>query len=639
MTTAASTVSKTSTAVLPMRFESTSDPTFQPIANATSFPNHVVSTIVSYLSEKPLPSTALEFINHFRTSDTLVIEAYRGFRLKDRTISWMIRNPKEAPYSKTSPLLQILEILRGLVAPLGKGLAFPLAKGATYSCSNLPEHEELFFSLDRDVILTVDSSVINCRISDLCYLMNLCSLSRLTFAKDQEIRIWGLSEEECRNATHFSKISRIFYSRALPGMDSEFSPTTGKATKIEPIYTDGGAYGLRLQGTGSFPLGFSGVRFHQYAPVDELLEYLAMFGEISLHANQGLTIVDDRNDLCRKAYPLLGEKLPFSTFVLDQALVHAGMAFEWISSDKASIQASAEGAQVFIRSTHPLILRPGIPEEIITTLELLSYALLSTNGGRESLVLRGGQQLHLFGLTQAEQMFFEEQCKRNQCRNLFPHPVGFVWSIRSSKEVTCAHQIYFRPSDTKEFPFLAIIPAEDEPQLELRLERATGEELVADLVAESHPQFLQELHSLGTAAMNFLVFRVLVHYCCFDFRFYRKQELPDLFSADTQEKILLLLRDETWTAEFAKIRNNLQLHNLMQKIWLEITAAEFDLLDKTQLPRSLQVIFQKISTLSSEESRAAPLLTRDLPNFLTKKTVPAAADKATAVHDSKDSKK
>ncbi len=550
----------------------------------------------------------------------------------------------ERSYPEESNLDQFARILRSLVAVLGKGLTFRASGKGSFS--NLSEDDDLFFLFDREVTLTTEPSPVECRISDLYHLMNLCSISELTFAKDSDVRIWGLSAEEYQRLAPVTwpAVGEIFSSRTLPGMSESSLPTIGDGTRAEPVYTNDGAYGLRFQGTKNFSLQFSNVGFHQYAHGDELLQYLQIFKEISLHPGQTLTIEDSRIYLSRAAHPLLGDMISLPAFALNQMLVHAGMDFEWVSSDEMSIHWKCQRTQLSICPRHPLILRPLVAPQIRTTLELLGHALIHTGRGREFVPVRGGQQIHLFELTGDEMLFFQAECKKGQFRNLFPrqNPTGFVWSLRIHKGFQCRDLVCVRDVDQKRFPFLALIPDVD-GGLELALERATGEELIANLVRESHPGLLQELHDFDPAALNFLLFRALMYYCCDDFRFYRTDELPDFFSEDTPEKILSLLKNETFTAQCKKVRKNPEHQALMRRIWLESTAAEFDSFDKTKLPESLQIVFKMVSAIANVGTQKAPLfLTRDLPNFLTKNPVSAAAtavSKATAADDSKDSKK
>jgi hypothetical protein len=627
-------ISKPNTQAVRTGFETSSNPRFQPMIEATQFPSHLVAQCLSYL----FPSTIAEFIDYFRTSNALVIPADQPFSIRD--ISLILGNRMENHYPKESSLDQLIIVLRNLLAPLGKGLGFHVPSPFKGAWSDLWKDNDLYFLFDRDVTLTVAPTVVECRISDLFRLMNHCSISELAFTAGQDIRIWGLSADEYRqlDPISFSKMGQLFCSRSLPGMNG-FSPVVGEEAFVSTIHTDDGAYGLRVWGGKEFPLRFSKGNFRHFENADELLRYLDMFGEISLEAGQTLTVEDDRVCLSRGVYS--SERF----FILDQFLVQRGMLFEHAyTKEAASITWSSPSATAFsIRCDCRWILRPVRATQMNTTLEILSHALRHTERGYNSLSLEGGQSLHLFGLTEAEMDFFGTQCKADNLRNLFPtqNPTGFVWSIRSSKFQWDDGGYLERTSDSKKFDYLKITPAANGSRFELALERATGEELIANLVKDSHPQFLAELHDMDPAAMKLLLFRALLYYCCDDFRFYRSDELPDFFSQGTAAKIAAFLQDREFTAQRKKVVENPQYQEMMRKACLENTAAEFDQLDRTKFPPCIQYIFKTISLIADVGTQRVPLfLSRDLPNFLAKNPLPKAADKpASAAVDSKDPKK
>jgi len=627
----------------PVYYSSPSNHRFTLLTRYSQFPGHVAATCLSYL----LPNTLVEFIDHFRTNQELVVPANEGFCLRDARL--ITRNPMKKAFQEEG-LSRILDILRRALSVLGKGLKlFVSTTTASYeaNCST-EDDEDVYFVCDREVTLKSVRSPVHFRMSDVFRLMHACPIPEVAFAADQEVIAWGISDQEVTEFAEDVRLKRLsdlpkrlVKRRVLPG--SGISCEANGSMCLETT-SDNLMNGIRFHSGSGNILSFRVGSSHSFSDVREFLDYLDIFGEIFLQKGQKLEIQVSKKRLmlCQQAHDIYGEicNIPWADAILDQLLLHVGKGFDrisWAGETSLGLDYVSSTSTLTITAVNPLVLKPSVVL-VCTTLGLLKHTLMDAN--TVSLCLQGNRTLVLVGLTESEIQYFNEGIDNQRYRNLFPrqNPTGFVWSIDFEKG--------FRRgicdiSDASKGSWLKITPRENEPNFQLILDRATGEELIANLVRRANPQFLAELHDLDSRAISFLLFQALFYYCCEDFPFYRTHELPDFFAGGTAEQITRLLQDDEFIRARDATYQQREDYDFLAALLCKKTAEEFEKIDWTKCSKSLQVIFKKISQVANVGTQRAPLfLTTDLPNFLAKNPLPKTADKATAAaDDSKDSKK
>ncbi|HEY4254915.1 MAG TPA: hypothetical protein VGM34_01040 [Chlamydiales bacterium] len=637
---AAASVSKANTQIS-TESSHASDPRFLLIQKTCSdLPVNVVALCLDYLIRDFIFPTPREFIGHFQKHNELNLSAGQSLFIRD--VSLISRNQGEAPYPSTNPIADLCRFLSGLVAPLARRISC-YAVGVPLILRLPSSRNDCFVQGEKDIVFKAEKTPIEFRLSDLFRLMVICSIPQVTFTPDQEVvRIWGFSAQEA--ATMSNQGTQVLNSRCLPGMSFSHSLKTAEGS-LKVVEALGGSFHALQSTNRRGPLTFSITSLHRHETIRSFLQYLDIFGEISLQPNQTLSVTDemipDFYKMYREYFAQLALVIP-QYFMFNQLIIHTGNEFQWEGQIKGKKEEAvfqwdtASGMISVTPSENPLVLKQVRSPVLSTTLEVLGSMLI--RGNRNHLSLKPGQELRLFGLSKEECDF---STRESRLRNLFPrqNPTGFVWSIDCRANFDWQEESIDQNSSENIASFLSLTPHAGS-SFQLSLKRANGEELIANLLLNASPLFIQALHDMESSAIEFLLFRALMYYCCEDFRYYRVNEAPDFFSEGTVEQIKKLLKDQPFADAREQVLENPEWQDQLAITCLESSAEEFTNLDRTKLPKPLQLIFKKVSEISSSGVQRNPLfLSRDLVNYLKNNPLPTPKNESAAAKpDSKSQK-
>ena len=347
-----------------------------------------------------------------------------------------------------------------------------------------------------------------------------------------------------------------------------------------------------------------------------------LMGEIIIPPNQVLTIEDPMIDDFLCEYEKFFDEIVSETqFILCKMFLLEGKTVEIVDGGKGWDRSfnfmSEKATSIEISSPEGLTLR--LQEGVIYA-DINDLGSLLVRRNLEHFRLAPNQKLVIYNIPEEEIISLikargEETIDKLMSIFFERSPLGFGWSIHSEPppfELNLRDVALRGTSDKTLYAF----EIRSEKALFFSLIRASGEGFILNLLRDSPKSLLQSLEERDDKAFTLVLFKTLYYFCCQDFRYYKREQLPTYFKDTTCAEIISIVKNEDFSMAIRLLNTNEQASFQMKTI-LEGTPEEFSQLKIDELPFELQILMKKLLELTYREMQGSQFITECLGRVQT----------------------
>lgn len=562
--------------------------------------------------------SVVQFINYFEQHDELRLLPNQPLEIQDISLI----NEEEDIAALDEPRIQLVTRAQSIYFTLSKMLE-PLGKGVNVNVGGSCDVE---CRIDRGVYLKLANATVikteaamYIQFTNLFRLMVASSISKVTFTPNQRIIILGLQEKETQFDTAVDKIlSRAIAPRIPNGFTCNIKTGNGNVdlTSGVTILSQNTARLPHLSVTSGQGLELSLSENYTFNNIKWFRRRLALNGTMVIPAGKTLKISDPLiYNLWKKYEDLFKGVVPRVMFVFSQMLLPLGKTVGFKSEDReAIIEANFNVKEdcIELRSRDPSCSFTIQTEygDIVTDLKDLGYHLIHHR--LRSVKLRPNQELLIYDVdpkelegwvTSTDYAISKKGIADFLARR---NPIGFIWNLKIQDSLSKYHSVS-KNEEGKEIHYLKL---QSENEMELSLQRASGEALILNIINYAPKTLLKDFMEGDEKAIIFILFKALFYHCCDDYRLF-EDKAPLFFKEETQTKIVALMKDEELTEALRKVTVTEEYIEQIDSILTKDHIA-FSQLELKNLADPIQKIMRSILNLTYEERQGSPFLTKCL---------------------------